>query len=109
MNNKLEITQWVMKHIVDHAREGGSYRYLIYTRLGFGPEAYEPLLSDGMEISNEFDLNLKPALIEALKNQNYKKMRDLLDLCDEPECFNTAGAYFNGQKTCHLHYDRIKK
>ena len=31
-DTKLAITAWVMKHIVEHARGGGSYRYLIYTR-----------------------------------------------------------------------------
>lgn len=54
-DTKLAVTKWVMRHIADHAREGGSYRYLIYDRLGFGPEAYRPLLDDGMFISNEFE------------------------------------------------------
>ena len=62
-DTKLAVTQWVMKHIVDHAKEGGSYRYLIYTRLGFDMDAYGALLDDGMTISNEFDLNLKDAEI----------------------------------------------
>jgi len=44
---------YVIKRMVDHAREGGSYRYLIYDRLGYGPEAYEPLLvAGGMDFSN---------------------------------------------------------
>lgn len=43
--------------IVDHAVEGGSFRCLIYDRLGFGPDAYVPLYSaGGMTISNELDL-----------------------------------------------------
>ena len=55
---KLAVTAWVMKNIVDHATGGGSFRYLIYDRLGFGPEAYVPLyLAGGMTISNEFDLD----------------------------------------------------
>jgi hypothetical protein len=45
-----------MRHIVEHAKSGGTYRYLIYTRLGFGPEAYVPLCDDGLTISNEFNL-----------------------------------------------------
>ena len=56
---KLAVTKWVMKHIVEHAREGGTYRYLIYDRLGFDESAYAPLCSDGMIISNEFDLSSK--------------------------------------------------
>ena len=54
--HKLAVTQWVFKHLVEHAKEGVTYRYLIYDRLGFGPEAYVPLCSDGMVISNEFNL-----------------------------------------------------
>jgi hypothetical protein len=53
---KLVVTEWVMKHIVEHAIEGGSYRYLIYDRLGFGLDAYEPLCNHGLTISNEFSL-----------------------------------------------------
>lgn len=50
---KLAITRWAMKHIADHVKQPGSYRYLIYDRMGFGPDAYRPLLDDGMFISNE--------------------------------------------------------
>jgi hypothetical protein len=54
---RLAITAQVFKAIVDHARESGTYRYLIYERLGFGPDAYVPLYeAGGMEISNEFEL-----------------------------------------------------
>lgn len=53
---RLAVTQWVMKHLVEHAKEGGTYRYLIYQRLGFGPDAYVPLCKDGLTISNEFEL-----------------------------------------------------
>lgn len=60
-DTKLAVTSWVMENICVHAREGGSYRYLIYERLGFGPEAYVPLLeSGGMTISNEFILQGDP-------------------------------------------------
>lgn len=54
---RLAITAWVMKHIVDHAIEGGTYRHLIYNRLGFNTDAYVPLCHDGMTISNEFSLD----------------------------------------------------
>jgi hypothetical protein len=55
---KLAVAAWVFGHIVDHATEGGSFRYLIYDRLGFGPDAYIPLYNaGGMTISNEFELN----------------------------------------------------
>jgi hypothetical protein len=54
---RLAVAAWVFKAIVDHAQEGGSFRYLIYNRLGFQPDAYLPLYeAGGMTISNEFDL-----------------------------------------------------
>jgi hypothetical protein len=54
---KLAVTAWVMRAIVEHAQEGGTFRYLIYERLGFNPDAYVPLYdAGGMTISNEFDL-----------------------------------------------------
>jgi hypothetical protein len=57
---RLAVTAWVFKAIVDHASEGGTFRYLIYNRLGFGPDAYVPLYTAaGMTISNEFDLTEK--------------------------------------------------
>ena len=50
-DTKLAVTAWVFKNIVDHAKEGGSYRYLIYDRLGFEDDAYVTLFeSGGMEI-----------------------------------------------------------
>jgi hypothetical protein len=59
---KLAVTAWVFKAIVDHATEGGTFRHLIYTRLGFGPDAYVPLCNaGGMEISNEFSLPAEAA------------------------------------------------
>jgi|TARA_Y100000034_G_scaffold14240_1_gene14898 hypothetical protein len=60
---KIAVVQWAMKHIVNHANEGGSYRYLIYDRLGFSPAAYAPLCDDGMTISNEFDFETKETAV----------------------------------------------
>lgn len=46
-------TAWVMRHVAEHLREGGSYRHLIYGRMGYGLDAYTLLESaGGMEISN---------------------------------------------------------
>lgn len=105
---KLAVTRWVMKHIVEHAREGGSYRYLIYDRLGFGPEAYAPLCSDGLTISNEFDLNTVPDAREALAAGDSEKLKEVLNCCDEPGCYKETSAGFptdNGyRRTCSEHY-----
>lgn len=54
---RLAITEWVFKNICEHARGDGSFRYLIYNRLGFDLDAYSPLYyAGGMDISNEFSL-----------------------------------------------------
>lgn len=54
---KLAVTAWVFKKIVEHGDDPGSFRYLIYDRMGFGPDAYAPLYyAGGMTITNEFDL-----------------------------------------------------
>jgi hypothetical protein len=105
---KLAVTKWVMKHIVEHAKEGGSYRYLIYDRLGFGPEAYAPLCSDGLTISNEFDLEQKDSIIELVKEHKYDKLKPVLGLCDEPDCFDTVTCGWPSEEgyrqTCGNHW-----
>ena len=106
---KLAITQWVFKKIVEHGKDPGSYRYLIYDRLGFESDAYAPLCSDGLTISNEFDLNLKDDIIEVAKVEGYDKIKPMLGCCDEPGCYNYIscgwptedGGY---RKTCSDHY-----
>lgn len=55
-DTRLEIIKQVMDAIVEHAKEGGSYRTLIYGRLGLNTDAYGYLLASGMTISNEFIL-----------------------------------------------------
>jgi hypothetical protein len=42
---------WVFKHLKEHFEEGGSYRYLIYDRMGFSESEYG-LLFDGLFLSN---------------------------------------------------------
>jgi hypothetical protein len=109
-DTKMAITAWVFKNIVDHAEQGGSFRYLIYTRLGFDLDAYVTLYeAGGMTISNEFDLQSKSQLIEIVRENNYEKMKPLLSLCDEPGCYNETscgwptpdGGY---RTTCSKHY-----
>jgi hypothetical protein len=54
---KLAITLFVMEKIWEHAISGGSYRSLIYDKLGFGTDAYSYLYPVGMNISNEFEVS----------------------------------------------------
>ena len=55
MSDKPTIEQvaWVLGHLADQLKEGGSFRYLIYDRMGYGPEAYQPLYeAGGLAITN---------------------------------------------------------
>lgn len=108
--HKLAVTQWVFKHIVEHATEGGSYRYLIYDRLGFGMDAYAPLCSDGLTISNEFDLQFKEEMNKLVVEYNYEKLKPYLNMCDEQGCYKAASSGWpseNGYRyTCHEHWKK---
>ena len=56
---RLAATAYVFRKICENAKGNGTYRNLIYDKLGFGPDAYLTLLPEGMHISNEFSLNKK--------------------------------------------------
>ena len=45
-------TRETFSAVLRHMEEGGTYRYLIYERLGFGLESYAILLNEGMGVSN---------------------------------------------------------
>lgn len=48
---RAETTEQVFKAVCEHMVRGGTYRYLIYDRLGFAPEYYTQLTS-GLAVSN---------------------------------------------------------
>lgn len=108
---KLDIAAWVISKIDEHGDNPGSFRYLIYTLLGFGPEAYVPLYeAGGMNITNELDYSRSGALLKLIMEQQIenKKLKDFAGVCDEPGCFNYAscgwptsdGGY---RRTCYEH------
>lgn len=48
-----EQVAWVFAKLCEHAKEGGSYRSLIYDRMGFNGKAYAPLhKAGGMVLTN---------------------------------------------------------
>ena len=48
-----EQVAWVFEKLCEHAKEGGSYRSLIYDRMGFDGKAYKPLhKAGGMVLTN---------------------------------------------------------
>ena len=113
-DTKLAVTAWVFKNIVEHAKEGGSYRYLIYDRLGFDLDAYVPLFeAGGMEISNEFDIERISDIIDIVREHKLDVLKSVLNMCDEPGCFDNAGCGFptddGYRRTCYNHSDFKKQ
>ena len=57
-DQKLASTAYIFEKVCEHALEGGTFRYLIYDRLGFDHDAYILLYgAGGMIISNFFNLS----------------------------------------------------
>ncbi|RLB87463.1 MAG: hypothetical protein DRH50_16825 [Deltaproteobacteria bacterium] len=56
-DQRLAATAFIFQKICEHAKTGGTYRNLIYDRLGFNSDAYLVLLPEGRRISNEFVLH----------------------------------------------------
>lgn len=49
----IEQAGFIIRHVLDHLHEGGTYRYLIYNRLGYNMDSYVPLMAaGGLELSN---------------------------------------------------------
>ena len=70
-DERLAATAWVFEKLVEHGQEQGSFRYLIYDRLGFSADAYAVLLmAGGMTLSNALVLlesdNLEPTWLTEL-------------------------------------------
>ena len=112
-NTRLAITAWVMEKILEHANDGGSYRYLIYDRLGFDMDAYGVLQGAGaLEISNEFDLSKMRDIEHHVRAHKIESMKPLVGICDEPGCYKDAGCGFpvtgalNYRWTCSEHWSQ---
>lgn len=73
-DQQLDILYYVGQKLVEHAVEGGSYRYLLYERLGLSMAAYCHLLDSYMTISNEFVI-AKP--VE--ENQLFSDFKEIID------------------------------
>ena len=58
-DQRLAATAFIFQQLCEHARTSGTYRKLIYDRLGFGQDAYLVLLPEGKLISNEFSLKAR--------------------------------------------------
>ena len=88
---KLAVAAWAISKVDDHGVGGGSFRFLIYERMGFGPEAYVPMYeAGGMNITNELDYDLRANIGEIMKNEQIDSIRlkAIARLCDEPGCYD---------------------
>lgn len=82
MMDDISRTAEVFKAIIRNARNGGSYRSLIYDELGFGPEAYCELYeAGGMTITNEFSLVDHESIHRAKEIES--KVMDLIENIEE--------------------------
>lgn len=107
---RLDIAAWVISKIDDHGQSPGSFRYLIYERLGFEADAYVPLYeAGGMNITNELDYEQKQDLQKIIKERaiDNKELKEFAQICDEPGCFEYASCGWpseNGyRRTCYNH------
>lgn len=72
--DRLNVTCYIFSILSDHLVDGGTYRFLIYNRMGFSPAAYCPLqVAGGLDISN--------ALFDA--RRLHDKGWDIFDLPDK--------------------------
>ena len=114
-DTKLAIAAWVISKVDDHGNGGGSFRYLIYNRMGFGPEAYVPMYeAGGMNITNELDYSLRESIASVMRDEEIDSpaLKSMVGLCDEPGCYDaiscgtpTPEGY---RSTCYNHApDRV--
>lgn len=90
-NTKVALAGWVFGHVLAHAKVRGSYRGLVYERLGFGPDAYAHLLDCGaLEISNTYDLVQSAEIRRIVREQKIDALKSVLRLCDQEGCFADA-------------------
>ena len=107
-DTRLAITAWVIEKILEHANDGGSYRFLIYDRFGFDADAYGVLQNAGaLAISNDFDIPKMRDIEQHVRQHKIESMKPLVNFCDEPECYNGISCGFPTEdgyrRTCYEH------
>ena len=101
---RLRVVEWVFRHLYNHAHEGGTFRYLIYDRLNFGPEAYVPLYqAGGMTISDELDISHQQQILDLVRQHNVECLKPVLALCDYPGCYQSAQVFSSQRQQCGKH------
>ena len=92
-DTKLAVAAWTISKVDEFGRDPGSFRHLIYTLMGFGPEAYAPIyLAGGMNVTNELDYSRSESLAQVLREEGIdnSKVKAFANLCDEPGCYDSA-------------------
>ena len=67
-DQRLAATAFIFQQLCEHARTSGTYRKLIYDRLGFDQDAYLVLLPEGKLISNKFSLKARSRIQDEEKS-----------------------------------------
>lgn len=79
-DDRLDMACEFMRAIVAHCIDGGSFRYLIYERLGFGPEAYVPMYeAGGMEFTNACPINLDAEVMPSIAHAGIGVVDEIVD------------------------------
>lgn len=100
---KLAVTKWAMECILDHAIRGGSFRELIYDRLGFGSDAYDVLMAPALEIHCEFSIKDMEIIRSLVREHKIKELKKVLRMCGADECFHSASFWKDGKQSCSDH------
>ena len=81
-----EQVAWVFKHLCDAMKEPGTFRYLIYNRMGFPKESYSDLYhAGGMTLTNTFaDLGETRDRFENMRTLIKKIISERGRTCNEP-------------------------
>jgi hypothetical protein len=111
-DTRLAVAGHMIRKVVEIGTEGGSFRHFIYGVLGFSMDAYVPLyMAGGMTITNEFDLQKIEDIKKIAEENKYEKLKSVLGLCDEPDCFKEASTGWPSEDnvyrhTCSAHFKK---
>ena len=111
-DTRLAVAGHMIRKVVEIGTEGGSFRHFIYGVLGFDMDAYVPLyMAGGMTITNEFDLQKIEDIKKIVGENKYEKLKPVLGLCDEPDCFEEASSGWPSEDnvyrhTCSAHFKK---
>lgn len=79
---RIAVLAWALEQMTAHAKEGGSFRHLIYNRMGFRDYAYVPLWKAGGELICAMRLGEQPVPVPIEVSGPFK---ELIEVCERLE------------------------